>query len=58
MEDPKRPGLRFERLEHWENYYTIRINPGYRILLRRETDNEGEIYAAVDAGPHERIYRR
>ena len=33
----------------WEDYYSIRINRRYRILLRKEAD---DLYAVVDAGPH------
>ncbi len=56
--DPKRPSLNFERREGLPDYYTIRISQGYRILLRKETDDEGELYAIVDAGSHDKIYRR
>jgi plasmid maintenance system killer protein len=54
MEHPNLPGLRFERLRgQLRDYYSIRINRGYRILLRREDDAQGELYAAVDAGTHD-----
>ena len=61
IEDHTRPGLNFERLSGWSDCYTIRINRNFRILLRREEDgddDEGPLYAAVDAGPHDLIYRR
>jgi plasmid maintenance system killer protein len=57
MEDPSRPGLRFEKLQGWDDLYSIRINRSYRILLRQETDKDGEVFAAVDVGTH-RLYRR
>ncbi len=57
LENPTRPGLKFEALSAWRDYYSIRISRGYRVLLRREEDSVGEIFAAVDVGPHD-IYRR
>ncbi len=57
METPDRPGLNFERLPGWEDTYSIRVNRSYRILLRREADGLGELFAAVDIGTHQ-IYRR
>jgi mRNA-degrading endonuclease RelE of RelBE toxin-antitoxin system len=57
MEAPDRPGLNFERLPGWDNAYSIRVTRSYRILLKREADEAGELFAAVDIGTH-RIYRR
>lgn len=41
----------------WEDTYSIRVNRQYRILLVRESDEAGELFAAVDIGTHQ-IYRR
>jgi len=57
MDDPGRPGLNFERLQGWTDHYSIRATRAYRILLRREVDEHGEVFAAVDMGTH-RVYRR
>jgi plasmid maintenance system killer protein len=57
QDDPKQPGLNFERLSGWADTYSIRVNRQYRILLVRQTDEAGEIFAAVDIGTHQ-IYRR
>lgn len=57
MDNPNHPGLNFERLSGWEDTYSIRVNRQYRILLVRETDVAGEIFAVVDIGTHQ-IYRR
>jgi plasmid maintenance system killer protein len=56
-DNPNHPGLNFERLSGWDDTYSIRVNRQYRILLVRETDEAGEIFAAVDIGTHQ-IYRR
>jgi len=40
-----------------EDTYSIRVNRRYRILLVRETDEAGEIFAVVDIDTHQ-IYRR
>jgi plasmid maintenance system killer protein len=56
-DNPNHPGLNFERLSGWEDTYSIRVNRQYRILLVRQTDEVGEIFAAVDIGTHQ-IYRR
>ncbi len=57
METPDRPGLNFERLPGWDDTYSIRVTRSYRILLKREADEAGELFAAVDIGTHQ-IYRR
>jgi mRNA-degrading endonuclease RelE of RelBE toxin-antitoxin system len=57
IDDPGRPGLNFERLSGWDNAYSIRVTAEYRILLIRENDDAGPLFAAVDIGTH-RIYRR
>jgi len=57
MEAPDRPGLNFERLPGWDDTYSIRVTRSYRILLKREADDAGEFFLAVDIGTHQ-IYRR
>jgi mRNA-degrading endonuclease RelE of RelBE toxin-antitoxin system len=57
MEAPDRPGLNFERLPGWDDTYSIRVTRGYRILLKREADEVGEFFTAVDIGTHQ-VYRR
>ena len=57
IENPQHPGLHFEQLLGWEDTYSIRVNRQYRILLVRETDEAGEIFAVVDIDTHQ-IYRR
>lgn len=56
IDNPRRPGLNFEKLQGRENYFSIRVSQNYRILLRREHDESGELFAVVDVGTH-RIYR-
>ena len=57
LEDPKRPGLNLKSLSGAPGYFSIRVSRGYRILLRREEGRTGEVFAAVDVGPHD-VYRR
>ena len=57
MTHPQQPGLNFERLAGWEDTYSIRVNRQYRILLIREADEAGELFAIADIGTHQ-IYRR
>lgn len=57
VENPRHPGLNFERLQNWTDHYSIRASRAYRILLRREVDEDGEVFAAVDIGTHQ-VYRR
>jgi mRNA-degrading endonuclease RelE of RelBE toxin-antitoxin system len=56
LEDPSRPSLNLEKLRGTD-YWSIRVNLGYRILLQRESDPEGDAFRLVDVGPHD-IYRR
>lgn len=53
QEKPPRPSLNLERIKGTDNYWSIRVNKGYRILLRLETDEEGEVFVAVMVGPHD-----
>ena len=57
LENPRSPGLNFEKLRDRADYYSIRVNLQYRILLRLEADREGELFAVVDVGTHQ-VYRR
>lgn len=57
LEDPSRPSLNLEKLRGNEDYWSIRINAGYRILLRLEPDLEGDVFRLMDIGPHD-VYRR
>ena len=57
VENPRSRGLNLERLSGWEDTYSIRVNRQYRILLVREVDAAGELFAVVDIGTHQ-IYRR
>jgi len=56
LEDPARPSLNLERLRGTD-YWSIRVNLGYRILLQRESGPEGDVFRLIDVGPHD-IYRR
>jgi mRNA-degrading endonuclease RelE of RelBE toxin-antitoxin system len=56
LEDPARPSLNLEKLRGTE-YWSIRVNLGYRILLRAESDLEGDAFRLMDIGPHD-VYRR
>jgi mRNA-degrading endonuclease RelE of RelBE toxin-antitoxin system len=56
LEDSARPSLNLERLRGTA-YWSIRVNLGYRILLQRESDPEGDVFRLMDVGPHD-IYRR
>ncbi len=55
--NPRHPGLNFEALRGHPGLFSIRVNQGWRILLRRDQDGEGEIYVVADIGPHD-VYRR
>jgi mRNA-degrading endonuclease RelE of RelBE toxin-antitoxin system len=56
LEDPSRPSLNLEKLRGTD-YWSIRVNLSYRILLRSETDPEGDLFQLMDVGPHD-VYRR
>jgi hypothetical protein len=57
LEDPDRPGLNFEPVRGMADHYSIRVSRSHRILLRKEHDAEGDLFAAVDVGTHQ-VYRR
>ena len=52
-DDPRHPGLNFEKLRGGE-YFSIRVNQGFRIILRALDDDGFEL---ADLGAHD-IYRR
>jgi plasmid maintenance system killer protein len=54
---PALPGLRLEKLRGHDNLWSIRATGGYRILLSKTSDAEGDLWTLEDAGPHD-IYRR
>ena len=54
--NPHHPSLNFEPIGA-HGYFSIRATRGYRVMLRREADAGGELFAVVDAGKHD-IYRR
>lgn len=54
---PALAGLNFEPLAGMADFYSIRVNAGYRILLRKDRDAEGDVYTLVNVGPHN-IYRK
>ena len=56
--NPRHPSLHFEKLSGHEDRHTIRLDQSYRVLPRREEDEEGEFFLAVDVGTHDRIYKR
>lgn len=57
VENERHPGLHFEKLSGTRDIFTIRINRGDRIFLRRRTDAVGTIYDVMDIGSHD-LYRR
>lgn len=52
VENERHPGLHFEKLSGTPDVFTIRINRGDRIFLRRRTDAVGTIYDVMDIGSH------
>lgn len=54
-EEPSLPSLAFRSLKGRPGYFIINARRGDRLILRREED---DLYAAVDVGPHDNIYRR
>jgi hypothetical protein len=53
IDNPRHPGLHFEKLRGGGDLHSIRTTRGYRILMRRESDSAGELFALVDVGPHD-----
>lgn len=54
--NPGLPGLNFEKLRGQASIYSIRVTRRFRVLLKRETDKEGELFVAFHVGSHD-IYR-
>jgi hypothetical protein len=54
-EEPGLPSLRFRPLVGRIGYFIINPTRGDRIILRKDGD---DVYAAVDLGPHDNVYRR
>jgi len=57
VENERHPSLHFEKLSGSRDVFTIRINRGDRIFLRRRADPAGAIYDVMDIGSHD-LYRR
>lgn len=55
VEDASRASLDFRALRRRAGYYIINARHGDRIILRKD---EADVYAAVDVGPHDNVYRR
>ena len=55
MKEPRLPSLDFRSLAGAPGYYIIDARHGDRIILRGDGE---DLYAAVDVGPHDNIYRR
>jgi hypothetical protein len=56
-QDPGRPGLNLEPIMGQPGYFSVRVNRAVRILLRRDEDDKGAIFTAVNVGSHDRVYR-
>lgn len=54
MASPGLRSLKFRRLKGSEEHWIINSD-GDRVILRKEAE---ELYAAVDVGPHDNVYRR
>lgn len=54
---PARKGLNLEKLRGHDNLYTIRVNRNFRVLLRQEFDDDGELFTLLSVGPHDVTYR-
>ena len=55
LTEPKLPSLKFRSLASAEGYFIINSVHGDRIILRKDAEDE---FVAVDAGPHDNVYRR
>ena len=55
MQEPALPSLKFRPLATKSGYFIISSAHGDRIILRKLDDN---VFAAVDVGPHDNVYRR
>ncbi len=55
MEEPKRAGLDFRPLQGAPGHFIIDSIHGDRVILRKDGP---ALFAAIDVGPHDNIYRR
>ena len=51
LETPPRPSLRLEPFKRRSGYWKARVNRGWRLLLRPESDNRGRVFVVADVGP-------
>jgi mRNA-degrading endonuclease RelE of RelBE toxin-antitoxin system len=52
---PELPSLKFRPLKGLSGFFIINSVHGDRVILRKDDSNT---FAAVDAGPHDNVYRR
>ena len=55
MTEPQLPSLRMRPLQGKQGYFIIDSVHGDRIILRKDAD---DLFAAVDVGPHDNVFRR
>jgi hypothetical protein len=55
QEAPDRSGLDFRPLKGAPGFFIIDSVHGDRVILRKDAP---DLFAAVDAGPHDNVYRR
>lgn len=53
--DPGTQSLKFRPLKGRADHFIINPKRGDRIILRKEAD---DLYAVLDVGPHDNVYRR
>ena len=57
IQNPRHPSLNLEKLRGTADFWSIRVNQGFRILLSSGRDEDGDFYRLEDVGSHD-IYRR
>ena len=55
--NPSLPGLNFEPIHGEPSLFSIRASRAIRIVLRRDRDEQGDVWVAVNVGSHS-VYRR
>lgn len=50
------PGRRYEKLDTWDDLFSVRLNRGYRFVFLLYPDSGTALPVAV--GPHDDAYRR
>ena len=50
------PGRRYEKLDTYDDIYSVRLNRGYRFVFLLYPDREAALPVAV--GPHDEAYRQ